>query len=241
MFKNAKAIEAKAETKGKKKERRSILLSGVRKLAHLDAIIKAATSAKAVMESLVQDEVREEFEKEIERTGGMKPESFDAREGEAVINCQLRKRGANSALNEEERAIFETKGIKFKKEVITPQLFAINPEYAENEQMLGQVEKALAKLGLPADFIVMQEEKVKYVVDDETLDKALRSQDKDVIRLSTTLAFKPTLEKVVPGDLAKTMEEILGTAQEEEAPAPEAPAEVKEVKKPARKAAAKKA
>lgn len=229
MFKEAKTLKnAATEPKGKKKERDLIPMLGCEQLAHLDAVIKAATAAKETIQERLSEKVREIFMGRIEKADGKQPESFYMTEGLAEVNCQLRKRGANSALNDEEREILDKSKIEYQKEVITPQLFAINPVYAADNKMLEKVEKALAKLGLPEDFIVMQEEKHKYVVDEDCLTKTFKSKNVDLIRISTTLAFKPTLKELRPHDLAATVEEILGIEKEEEkekaTPAPKAKA-----------------
>lgn len=230
MFKTAKTLNSSVKTTaGKKKDKEIIELPGAEQLAHLDAVIKAATAAKDAIENGLREVVLDKFMDQIGDTG-KKPESFYGVEGFAEVNLQMRKRGTNSALNADEQELLSNKGVAFKREVITPQLFAINPAYATDAKLLERVEKALAKI-VPEDFIVMQEEKFKMVVDDDCLEAAFKSGDREVIEIATCLAFKPKLTEMRSGDIAKTVAEILDAAAE--APAPEekpAPAA-----KPARK------
>lgn len=237
MFNKAKALKNPvAETKGKKKERDLRPLAGCEQLAHLDAVIKTATAAKETLQNGLSEQVREIFMEKLQKNGGQQPESFYGTEGLAEVNCQLRKRGTNSALNEDERKVFDEAKIPYHKEVITPELFAINPAYATDKKLLERVEKALAKLDLPEDFIVLQEERHKYVVDDECLAKALKSDNQEVVKVATTVAFRPALTEMKPDEIAKTVEELLGIEKEE----PEAEAEVKEEKPAKAKRATKK-
>lgn len=216
MFKNAKILEKAPEVKGKKAPREEVKVKGVEEFAQLAAAEKAIASAKAVLQESMVETVSAKFMKDIKDSGGKTPDSFNAVEGLGSINCQLKKRSTASALNEEERQILDGAKVPYHRQVTTPKLFAINPNYATDEKMLEKVEKALAKLGLPDDFIVVQEEQAKYVIDDKALDKALKSGDKEIVKLATTLAFKPTLSEVKPAEIAKTIEKVLGIYKDDE-------------------------
>lgn len=189
MFSTAKTIAAKPTAKAKK-DKLSVEISGLADVAKLDALIKAATAMKATLETEVKTVG---FAKFMEIANGTRPTSFEGTDGDATASVELRKRGTNSALNEDEVAALATAGITPFKQVVTNGLFAINPKYAEDATLLGKVEKVLAKL-VPEDFIVRQDEVSKLVVSDEMLDAAFRDgKSPAVIELLTTMALKPKL------------------------------------------------
>jgi hypothetical protein len=165
------------------------------------------------------------FSKFMEIANGTRPTSFEGIDGDATASVELRKRGTNSALNDDEVAALATAGIVPFKQVVTNGLFAINPKYAEDATLLGKVEKALAKI-VPEDFIVQQEEVSKNVVSDEMLDAAFRDgKSPAIIELLTTMALKPKLSD------AYSMEQLMDDARDIMFP------KAKKVALPAKKAA----
>ena len=212
MFKDAKALTSAPKTVGKKKEREVVELNNVEQLAQLHALVKAAQGAISAIEGTLKEEVFGMF---LDRADGKKPDSFDAQEGNGMLNLQMRKRGTNSPLGEDECSLLLEAGLVPDVVVKTPELFAINPEFATDTSLLSKVEKALGKIsGLPENFIVKQNAVVVNVVGDDLLEKAFKLKGvnrhyEEVIQMVTTLGFKPTLVKLVPGDMAKTIEEIL--------------------------------
>jgi hypothetical protein len=189
MFATAKAIAAKPTAKAKK-DKLQIEVSGLADLAKLDALIKAATAMKATLETEIKTFGFDQF---MEMAGGTRPSSFEGTDGVATASVELRKRGTNSALNEEEVAALQAAGITPFKQIVTNGLFAINPKYAEDATLLGKVEKSLAKI-VPEDFIVRQDEVSKLVVSDEILDEAFRTaKPAPVLAIMTTMALKPKL------------------------------------------------
>lgn len=199
MFSTAKKIEAKPTAKAKK-EKLQVQLAGLSDLAKLDALIKAATAMKATIETDIKTAG---FDKFMELAGGTRPTSFEGTDGDATASVELRKRGTNSALNDDEVALLQEAGIVPFKQVVTNGLFAINPKYAEDKTLLGKVEKALGKI-VPEDFIVQQEEVSKLVVSDEILDEAFRTAKAPaVLAVMTTMALKPKLSEAY--DMAQLM------------------------------------
>jgi hypothetical protein len=221
MFSTAKTLAAKPTAKAKK-EKLQIEVPGLADLAKLDALIKAATAMKATLETDIKTFGFDQF---MEMAGGTRPSSFEGTDGVATASVELRKRGTNSALNEEEAAVLERFGIEPFKQVVTNGLFAINPKYAEDASLLGKVEKALAKI-VPEDFIVQQQEVSKLVVSDEMLDGAFRAgKPAEVLALMTTMALKPKLSE------AYSMEQLMDDARDIMFP------KAKKVALPAKKAA----
>ena len=213
MFSNAKTLAPTAKpSAGKKAAREVVQLSNVEQLAQLHALVKAATGAISAIEGTLKEEVFGMF---LDRADGKKPDSFDAQEGNGMLNVQMRKRGTNSSLNAEECELLMAAGLNPDSIVKTPELFAINPDFAGDTALLNKVEKALGKIpGLPANFIVKQEEVKVSVVGDKLLEDAFLLKGKnrhyeEVVRIVTTLALKPTLLEMVPADMAKTIKEIL--------------------------------
>lgn len=194
MFSTATALKPTAKTAKAKKERVQVAIAGMQDIAVLDAMIKAATAMKTTLEANVKaDGFTRLYNTAIET--GAKPESFEALDRDSMASVQLRKRGTNSALNDDEVAALQSVGVEPHIEVVTPGLFAINPEHASNSKLLEQVEKALSKIaGLPANFIVQQAEVTKKVVSEEMLLEAIRTKKSAaVVEIMTTMALKPTL------------------------------------------------
>jgi hypothetical protein len=203
MFATSKIIAAKPSAKAKK-EKAQIEVSGLSDLAKLDALIKAATAMKATLEADVKTFGFDQF---MEMAGGSRPSSFEGVDGVATASVELRKRGTNSALNEEEVAALQAAGITPFKQIVTNGLFAINPKFAEDSILLAKVEKALSKI-VPDDFIVRQEEVSKMVVSDEILDEAFRTaKSPAILAIMTTMVLKPKLSE------AYAMEQLLDDAK----------------------------
>jgi len=209
MLQNAQSVKKAKITKGRKEERKVVSMVGAERIAHLDQIIKIATSARDKEEEIFTERVRSEFMKEIRRTKGKKPDGFNAVEGHATINCSFRRRSLSSTLNEKEQQLLADAGVDFKKEVITPELYGINPAYATDEQIMKRVERALASLGLPEDFFVKQEETSKFIIDETSLTQALKTKDIEIVKIATTIALKPKLDEIVPAEMVDTIEDVL--------------------------------
>ena len=211
LFKNPKILtNAAPQPKGRKKQRGVVEVEGIERLNHIDTAINILTTARNSIEQGVLEKIHALFMRTIKADGGGKPESFNGVEGLAEANFQLRKRSASSALNDEERKILAKAKIPIRKEIITPKLFAINPEYATDKKLIEKVEKALSKI-VPADFIVMQEEKTKFIVDEACLEEALKTKNSEVVKLVTTLAIKWVDSDDRPVNISKTVKSVIST------------------------------
>jgi hypothetical protein len=192
MFSTAKSLDKKP-TAAKKKDKAEVEMQGVKDLALLKALIANATTMAASIEG---DLKARGFEVFMESKGSTRPSSFSGVEGEASCSVEMRKRSTMSALTDDEVGMLRKAGIEPFKQVVTQELFAINPVHAQNQDLLAKVEKSLGKIaGLPDDFIVKQEGVSKYVVSDEMLDEAFKKAGTDdgVLQAMTVMALKPKL------------------------------------------------
>ena len=208
MFSTAKSIVAKP-TAAKKVAKVQHELSGLADLTLLKALIDSAT---AMAKSIETDVKAKGFDIFMESKGGTRPSSFEGLDGIATCSVEMRKRGTNSALSDDEVGMLRKAGIEPFNQVITQELFAINPKYAEDTALLGKVEKSLAKI-VPEDFIVKQEGASKFVVSDEMLDAAYRkaSTDNAVLSIMTTMALKPKLSEAY--DMSNLITDALAVMQ----------------------------
>lgn len=193
IFKNAKTLDAKPTGKAKA-EKREIAVAGIQTLAEIEALLKSLEAAKTTLAAEIKEAGFGEF---LALETNVRPESFKGVDGQATCSVEMRKRGTNSALNQDEVEILEKLGLKPFKEVVAPELFGINPVYASDEALMNKVSKALEKI-VPSDFIVHQEERSKLVVNDELLEAAFRlpygsEERKTALALVTTMALKPKL------------------------------------------------
>lgn len=211
MFKNAQPI---AETKKKsgKAEKEVVSITGLEDYAQVDALLKALEGVKKSLEQEIKAQGMEIF---FNKIAGRKPENFRAEEGQANASFEFRKRTSRSELSEDEINMFKHYGVTVGEEELSREMFGINPAYASNEQLLGRVEAALKDI-VPADFIVLQPKRVKYIVSDETVDTAFRlGCPKEVIEAVTTLAVKPKLQDTNLGKVIDHVRKLLGLQQDE--------------------------
>lgn len=216
LFAKAKTVSA-PKTAAAKKTKEEIALAGIQQLAELKAM---AASIEAAMASL-EGEIKEAgFEKFLEMETKVRPESFKGVDGYGTCSVEMRKRGTNSALNADEVDALEKLGLTPFEQVVTPEMFGINPVYADNTVLMNKVSKALEKI-VPEDFIVLQEGKSKLVVDEKLLDAAFKLEGEgraEALRICTTMALKPKLNADYPMEkLADNVAAILGPVEGEEA------------------------
>lgn len=200
MFANAKPVAEKKATK--KSTKTEVSMPGLQTMAEIDALMKALAGMKEAVEAGVKSDAFDHF---YTTADGKRPESFRGVDGIASASIELRKRSTMSALSETEQALLTEHNVPFEKLVATQKLFGINPVYAENTELLGKVETALTGI-VPADFIVVQEERSKSVVTDATLEKAFAQKTpREVIQAITVLAVKP---KLAVTDLASILDDV---------------------------------
>lgn len=193
LFAKAKTLDKPATAKAKQ-DKQEINIAKLQQLCEIKALMQTLEGACKTLESEVKTAGFDAF---IAMNTVGRPESFRGIDGLASASVEMRKRGTNSALNEDECKLLREHGIEPFEQEITKQLFAINPKYAEDESLLAKVEKALSKI-VPEDFIVQQEGVTKFVVTDEMLDTAFKKRNKEVLQITTTMALKPKLDEAYP-------------------------------------------
>jgi hypothetical protein len=223
MFAKA-AAAAPAKPKAKAKEAdTSIVMEGVEQYAAICAVMK---SLEAVQKTLASDLKAQGVDLMV--TEGMRlksaPESIKAREGQGSANIQLRCKGSNIALSEEDIERLNENNIPLQTVDNVVETYVINPAYKDDEKTLEKVSKALAKVpGLPEDFIQLQRDQKVCVDGDNTLNALMAIKDRALVEallpLVTIQAIKPTFTGDMEAALAK-VGEMLGL--EESKPAKKA-------------------
>jgi hypothetical protein len=202
LFANAKKVEA-PKSKAKKSDHEEIETSGLLQLAEVDALMKALATIKTTLEQDVKANAFEHFFEEAKKLQ-KQPPSYRGIDGIASASIEMRKRGANSSLNDEEVALLTENKIPVEKVVSTQRMFGINPAYEHDEKLLALVSKKLEKI-VPDDFIVVQEESSRSVVGESTIDAAFKTTNREVIEMVTTLAIKSKLDVV---DITKILADV---------------------------------
>ena len=205
IFAKAKAVTTTKPAAGKK-TKQEIAIAGVQNLAEIKAMMASLEAMAATLEGEIKEAGFSEF---LDMETKIRPESFKGIDGQASASVEMRKRGTNSALNADEVATLEAFGLTPFKQVITTEMFGINPAYAGDEKLMEKVSKAIEKI-VPEDFIVLQEEKSKMVVNDELLDAAFKlagDKRETALRIVTTMALKPKLN--ADYDMSKLQANVL--------------------------------
>lgn len=198
MFANAKVVKAAKAPKAGKVE---VKMVGLQSLAEVDALIDALSALKTTLAAEVKSAAFEHF---ISVADGKRPDNFRGVEGIASASIELRKRSTTSPLGEAELALLAEHDIPAEKLVATQKMFGIDPKYTGDTALLDVVSAALEGK-VPEDFIVVQEERSKTVVTDETLRVAFSKNVRDVIAAVTVLAIKPKLDET---DLGRIMDDL---------------------------------
>jgi hypothetical protein len=214
IFEKAKKVEAKPAAA--KKTKQEIAMAGVQRLAEIKAMMQNLEAAAKTIEGEVKETGFAEF---LAMQTNVRPESFKGIDGMATCSVEMRKRSTTSALNADEVEILEKMGLKPFTQVVTTEMFGINPAYAANEELMDKVSKALEKI-VPDDFIVLQAGVTKQVVDDALCDAAFKmpaGEDRaTALRMVTTMALKPKLNAEYPIEaLASNVSKYLAPETEE--------------------------
>jgi len=192
LFEKATKVPAKATGKAKT-DKQEIAIAGIESLAQIKAMM---ANLEAVAKTLETDIKAAGFQEFLDMETNVRPESFKGIDGLASASVEMRKRGTNSALNEDECSVLKQLGLSPFKQIVTTEMFGINPEFAKDKVLMTKVSKALEKI-VPEGFIVLQEEVSKMVVDDNLIDAAFKMKDADkrkvALEIVTTMALKPKL------------------------------------------------
>jgi hypothetical protein len=198
LFASAKSI-APAAKKGKKDTKQEIGINGLKQLAEMKAVIDNLTTVYGTLEGEVKAQAFALF------VNMPKIENFRGIEDGASASVELRKRSTRSPLTPEEVALLAEYGITSEKNVITTEMFGVNPKYSSNIDLLGKVSSALNDI-VPSDFFVKQNEVSTQIISEKTHEAALATKNADVIRIATVIALKPTVGEVTKS----TIEDVLG-------------------------------
>jgi hypothetical protein len=208
MFATAQTLKS-PKASAKKSDKAEIEITNFGLTAALKYTIQTLETVYATMDTQVKSQMTDLFVKQG-CAKQAKPESFKGFEnlarkdanGKSVTlaasgSCEFRKRSTASALSDEEVAILEANEITYGTDTKVAETFVINPEYANDQEMLAKVEKALKGIkGLPQDFIMKQEGVSKRVVTDETVAQVFKKPvavAEKLLPLISTLAIKPTV------------------------------------------------
>lgn len=210
MFNKAKTIAPAPKAKLGKPAKAEVEIAGIEHLAMIDTLQKTLETVRSTLESEIKSVAAERFVAHIAATG-QKPDNFTGIEGNGFASLQFRRKSSAYALSDEAVALLRENGIEPHKEVTTPALFAINPAYASDQDLLAKVEKALTKI-VPEDFIVAQEEQSKLVATEDTLNAAISKRcDASVISSLTTISCGLKLRKTDMASILQFVEGLIDT------------------------------
>ena len=174
MFASAKKLAA---PKAKKTDKIQIELPGIADLAAVDALIKQLTAVKATLDADVKSQMTIEFIRMGAATK-VRPENFEGTDGLASASCELRARASTSPLSNADAAMLEEAGIPVETIETTVDAFILNPQFTNDADVLGKMERALKKVaGLPVDLFLKQEGVSKKIVGKSAIDTLFASGD----------------------------------------------------------------
>lgn len=204
VFETAKADEAKARKakpkaeKPKKEVKPAVRIPGLGLRAALSVVHDRIGKLKTEQDAKVKRRQNDLVVAEGRRLKA-KPESFKAFDGDATGTCVLNIRPVTDPLTLEEARLLGRNRIPMGK--VGVDTYVINPEYAENAEILQRVSEALAGVeGLPADFIKHVKGKVR-VATPESVDAVFRCRDEAKTRELLPLVTRQSITSVkVNGD-----------------------------------------
>lgn len=209
MFASAKTFAKPAASP--KSKSRTIAVEGIREIGALKLITENLASVQTTLTDELKSYAINEVWLKEGRASGTVPANFRAVENSEVDDVkieshgsvQLRPKSSRQVLKDEEVALFDLHEIPYKVQVEGVETFIINPAYAENIELLEQIEAALAVIpGLPADLFMKQEAKRTNIVSEATLPAIFKLAAAKVTNPFTELpeAYKidvPTLKSLV--------------------------------------------
>lgn len=132
-------------------------LPGIDELAAIDRAIKMLQSLKTELHATVKQRAIETF-----IANGCEhrqhPGNYHGEDQGSTASLELKKLGG--AVSDELIALAEAHGIPLQTDIEVHELYAINPEYADDAKLMRKAIKALNDAKLPSDFLKQQEGEV---------------------------------------------------------------------------------
>ena len=244
LFANAATLQKPAvSSNGKSKD--AIDVPGLAGYAKLDALEKTIKAVRETIGGDIKDTVMSDLFYNKVMASGAVPESVVGVDGIATASLECRKRGTNQPLNDAEAELLTKNGVTVVEQVITEELFGINPKYIADLALQKKINKLLEGK-VPDDLFVKQERVVKKVVTEDSFAAACAKKKdlpRDVFNTITVLAIKAKLSET---DIGAVIDEVRGLIVENEPRidekvivSPKAK-EIAKAAKPVKKVAAKK-
>ena len=206
MFEAAKTVEKKTKKPAAKKGKATVEIKGLRLLAAIKAVMKSLEATAETLDGELKEKTAKYFTVEGAKTG-TKPANFPGIEENAEANCQLRKRTSRSVLTDAEVELLEEHGVPYDTSEDITTTYIINPDYKDDEELLGRVSDALAGVeGMPKNFLQYQEGTPARTVTDESVAAAFATKDEDTIRELLTVVGTLANRIKFNGDLGEAMD-----------------------------------
>lgn len=219
IFVNAQVVESKKPASKSKAPELPVV--GIAEYAAYCSVIDTVTGLKEAKKKEICDVANGLFLNEIRDTK-RKPTNFRGVEGNASGSIQFKKRSTVSALTDEQASVLDEFKIPYETVADRPSTFIIGEEYAQDADVLGKLNKAIAPLiakgELPANVIQKQEATTKRVVTDDTLDAVCKIEDMEalaaLVPVVSSTAINPTTTDDIVTCLAHVIE-CLGANKEQ--------------------------
>lgn len=206
LFANATKLE-KPAVSSNSKSKNTLALPGLEGYAKLDALNKAIKAVQETVGTDLKDTyLADHFYNNVIDCGEV-PESIEGIDGIATASLECRKRGTNQPLSDGEAELITKHGLTVTEQVITAELFGINPKYTNEIKLLEKINKLLEGK-VPSDLFVKQDRVVKKVVTEDLLKAACAKKKelpREVFSTLTVLAIKP---KLADTDLASVYDDV---------------------------------
>lgn len=206
VFAAAKVVAPEKPKTSKKSDKREVHMQGLEDYAVLDSLIKSLSAMRETLGEELKESMKLEFVK-VGLETKKRPENYRGVEGDANASCELKKRSSASVLTPEEVEMLTKDSIPFENKVVSPAKYVINSAYMNDQDVLNRVGAQIAKIkDLPDDFIVMEQEDVKPIVSDETLEKVFETGlANKFIDVVSVFSIKPTMTNPIPQATALDM------------------------------------
>ena len=203
LFENAKKSPTKTAAPKKKSDKVEVEIEGLETYATIKTVTKALEGLFETVKADVNSDMVDQFVLHGNAT------SFTGTEGDATASMQLRKRSEKSVLSADEQALLEKNGVSMETIEDQRETYVINPDYKDDEKLLAKVSTAISKVkGVPADFIVHQEQKARVVTTATSIDEVFAGDPKMVDALLAIVAVPAIRAKLNSGDISDAIAKL---------------------------------